>query len=254
VIGDDEWERYARQLVLPGVGPEGQARLAAARVLVVGLGGLGSPAAQYMAAAGVGRLTLVDNDAVEASNLPRQPLYGDADVGLPKAAAAAGRLRALNRGVEVVPLKAHLTAANAAEMVRSHYIVIDGTDTHAARYALAAGCRDVGVPMVHGAVRGLAGQAALFPPGGPCYRCLVPRPPPEADCGAQGVLGPVAGVIGSLQALLALAWLLELRRTPRCLLFDGLKGEVREVALARRDGCELCGGPAPAGAPPAQAD
>jgi len=254
VLSDDDWERYARQLALPGVGPGGQARLRTARVLVVGLGGLGSPAAQYLAAAGVGRLTLMDDDVVEASNLPRQPLYCEADVGQPKAVAAAGRLRRLNSGVEVVPLKARLTAANAAETVRSHYIVIDGTDTHAARYALAAGCRDAGVPMVHGAVRGFAGQAALFPPGGSCYRCLVPRPPPETDCGAQGVLGPVAGVMGSLQALMALAWLLELRRAPRCLLLDGLKGEVREVALTRRDGCELCGGAAPTGAPPAKAD
>ncbi len=245
VLPDSELRRYARHLALPGVGPQGQARLKAARVLVVGVGGLGCPAAQYLTAAGVGRLTLIDDDMVELSNLQRQPLYTEADVGQPKAEVAAARLRALNSAIRVEPLVERVTAANVLELARQHDLVLDGTDSLEARYLLADGCHLAEVPLVHAALRRFEGQVAVFPSGGPCYRCLFPRsPPPEAveDCATAGVLGAVPGLLGSLQALEALKWLLRIgSREARLLLLDGLAGTVQRVALAHRPDCLLCG-------------
>jgi molybdopterin/thiamine biosynthesis adenylyltransferase/rhodanese-related sulfurtransferase len=245
LLPDSELRRYARHLMLPGAGLEGQQRLKAARVLVVGMGGLGCPAAQYLAAAGVGRLTLVDDDSVELSNLQRQPLYTETDVGRPKAVVAAARLRALNTTIRVEPLVERVTAANVMELVRQHDLVLDGTDSLAARYLLADGCHLAGVPLIHAALRRFEGQVAVFPSGGPCYRCLFPRPPPPEvveNCATAGVLGAVPGVLGSLQALEVLKWLLRSSpREARLLLLDGLVGTVQRVALARRADCPLCG-------------
>ncbi|MDP6363954.1 MAG: molybdopterin-synthase adenylyltransferase MoeB [Candidatus Poseidoniia archaeon] len=245
MLPDSELRRYARHLMLPGAGLEGQQRLKAARVLVVGMGGLGCPAAQYLAAAGVGRLTLVDDDRVELSNLQRQPLYTEVDIGQPKAEVAATRLRALNSAIRVEPLVERVTAANVLELARQHDLVLDGTDSLSARYLLADGCHLVRVPLVHAALRRFEGQVALFPSGGPCYRCLFPRPPPPEvveDCATAGVLGAVPGLLGSLQALEALKWLLRIGpREARLLLLDGLAGTVQRVALAQRPDCPLCG-------------
>ena len=245
VLPDSELRRYARHLILPGAGLEGQQRLKAARVLVVGMGGLGCPAAQYLAVAGVGRLTLIDDDLVELSNLQRQPLYTEVDVDQPKAEVAAARLHALNSTIRVEPLVERITAANVLELARLHDLVLDGTDSLSARYLLADGCHLAGVPLVHAALRRFEGQVALFPSGGPCYRCLFPRPPPpEAveDCATAGVLGAVPGLLGSLQALEALKWLLHIgSREARLLLLDGLAGTVQRVALAQRVDCPLCG-------------
>ena len=245
LLPDNELRRYARHLVLPEVGPKGQIRLKAARVLVVGMGGLGCPAVQYLAAAGVGRLTLVDDDRVELTNLQRQPLYGEADLGRSKVEVAAARLRALNSTIRVEPLVERITAANVLELARLHDLVLDGTDSLSARYLLADGCHLAGVLLVHAALRRFEGQVALFPSGGPCYRCLFPRPPPpEAveDCATAGVLGAVPGLLGSLQALEALKWLLRIgSREARLLLLDGLAGTVQRVALAQRADCPLCG-------------
>ena len=245
VFTDSELRRYARHLALPEVGPQGQQRLKAARVLVVGMGGLGCPAAQYLAAAGVGRLTLVDDDLVELSNLQRQPLYTEDDVGRPKAEVAATRLRALNSAIRIEPLVELVSAANVLELTQQHDLVLDGTDSLEARYLLADGCYLTGVPLIHAALRRFEGQVVLFPSGGPCYRCLFPRPPPLEvieDCAMAGVLGAVPGLLGSLQALEALKWLLLIEpREPRLLLLDGLAGTIQPVALAQRHSCPLCG-------------
>ena len=242
---DAELRRYARHLALPEVGLEGQMRLKAARVLVIGMGGLGCPAAQYLAAAGIGQLTLADDDRVELTNLQRQPLYGEGDLGLPKAEVASTRLRALNSAIRIEALVERITASNVMELVQQHDLVLDGTDSLIARYLLADGCHLAGVPLVHGALRRFEGQVALFPPQGPCYRCLFPRPPPpEAidDCATAGVLGAVPGLLGSLQALEALKWLLGIGpRKGRLLLLDGLAGTIQPVALAQRHSCPLCG-------------
>ena len=232
---DAELRRYARHLALPEVGLEGQVRLKAARVLVIGMGGLGCPAAQYLAAAGIGQLTLADDDRVELTNLQRQPLYAEGDLGLPKAEVASTRLRALNSAIRIEALVERITASNVMELVQQHDLVLDGTDSLIARYLLADGCHLAGVPLVHGALRRFEGQVALFPPQGPCYRCLFPRPPPpEAidDCATAGVLGAVPGLLGSLQALEALKWLLGIGpRKGRLLLLDGLAGTIQPVAL-----------------------
>ena len=245
LLPDNELRRYARHLVLPEVGPKGQMRLKAARVLVVGMGGLGCPAVQYLVAAGVGRLTLVDDDKVELTNLQRQPLYGEADLGRSKVEVAAARLRALNSTIRVEALVERVTAANVVELAQQHDLVLDGTDSLVARYLLTDGCHLAGVPLVHGALRRFEGQVALFPPQGPCYRCLFPRPPPpEAveDCATAGVLGAVPGLLGSLQALEALKWLLGIGpREGRLLLLEGLAGTVQRVVLAQRPDCPLCG-------------
>ncbi len=242
---DAELRRYARHLALPEVGLEGQVQLKAARVLVIGMGGLGCPAAQYLAAAGIGQLTLADDDRVELTNLQRQPLYGEGDLGLPKAEVASTRLRALNSAIRIEALVERITASNVMELVQQHDLVLDGTDSLIARYLLADGCHLAGVPLVHGALRRFEGQVALFPPQGPCYRCLFPRPPPpEAidDCATAGVLGAVPGLLGSLQALEALKWLLGIGpRKGRLLLLDGLAGTIQPVALAQRHSCPLCG-------------
>lgn len=196
--------RWARQLALPEIGPAGQSRLAASRVLVVGAGGLGSPVALWLAAAGVGELTLVDPDRVEASNLHRQLLYAATDVGRPKVEAAAERIAGLGSGTRVVARAEALDAANADPLVAGHLVAVDATDRLAPRYALSDACVRAGVPMVHGAVARFEGRVTVLAArGAPCYRCLWPDPPPAGvvpSCAEQGVLGVVPGVVGLVQA------------------------------------------------------
>jgi adenylyltransferase/sulfurtransferase len=255
-LAPDEVDRYARQMLLPPVGAEGQRRLKGARVLVVGAGGLGSPVALYLAAAGVGTLGLVDDDRVDASNLHRQVLYGTADVGRPKLDAAARRLRDLNPHVRVEPHRARLTAANAAALVAGHDLVVDGTDNFAARYAVNDACVAAGVPNVYGSVHRFEGQVSVFAaPGGPCYRCLFPAPPPEgsvASCAEGGVLGVLPGLVGMLQAAEALKLLLGAGEplVGRLLVVDALAMRFLPVAVARDPGCAACGAGARAAAAP----
>ena len=243
VFSDAEVERYARHLVLREVGGPGQQRLKRARVLVVGAGGLGAPAALYLAAAGVGTLGLLDPDAVSLSNLQRQVLYATADVGAPKVDRAAERLRALNPEVDVEAHTLALTDANAAATVAGWDVVLDGTDDFVTRFAVNAACVRAGVPLVSGALGRWTGQVGVFA-GRPCWRCLVPEVPPEAEtCAAVGVVGALAGVIGSLMALEAVKLVAGAGEplTGRLLLYDGLQGESRTVRVGADPDCPVCG-------------
>ncbi len=239
--------RYARHLVLDGVGETGQEKLKAARVLIVGAGGLGSPAALYLAAAGVGTLGLVDFDVVDASNLQRQVLYGESDLGRPKLDAAAERLRDLNPHIAVVKHPERLTSENALEIIRDYDIVLDGTDNFPTRYLVNDACVLLGKRNVYGSILKFEGQVSVF--GGddaPCYRCLFRQPPPPdlvTSCAEGGVLGVLPGVIGSLQALEAIK-LITGAGEPligRLLLFDGLALRWRELKLRRNPECPACG-------------
>jgi adenylyltransferase/sulfurtransferase len=234
-------------LLIPEVGLAGQEKLAAARVLVVGAGGLGSPVLAYLAAAGVGRIGIVDDDEVDVTNLQRQILYATADVGKSKAATAAERLHALNPQIALDVLPVRLDAANAREIVRLYDVVVDGTDTFAARYLINDACVLEGKPDVYGSIFRFDGQVSVFgAPGGPCYRCLYPEPPPAElvpNCAEGGVLGVLAGMIGTWQASEALKLVLGIGSPliGRLMLVDALDARVREVRLARDPACPLCG-------------
>lgn len=199
-----ELARYQRHFSLAGFGPEAQAALKRSRVLVIGAGGLGCPILLYLAAAGVGRLTVIDDDTVDATNLQRQVLFTTDDVGRSKAGAAARRLRALNPLIEIVPIIARLTRANALDLIRAHDVVADGSDNFATRYLVNDACVLAGRPLVYGAIQGFEGQASVFNfNGGPTYRCLFPEPPEPGtvpNCSEAGVLGVLPGLIGTIQA------------------------------------------------------
>ncbi|MFN3521361.1 MAG: HesA/MoeB/ThiF family protein [Phenylobacterium sp.] len=242
-FSDAEVERYARHLVLREVGGPGQQKLKAARVLVVGAGGLGAPVSLYLAAAGVGTIILVDPDAVDASNLQRQVIYDEADLGRPKVEAAAERLGLLNPHVEVRGVRAALTERNARELVVEADLVLDGTDDFATRFAVNAACVAEGRPLVSGAIGRWTGQVGVFG-SAPCYRCLVPEIPPDAEtCSAVGVVGALAGVIGSMMALEAIKLITGAGEplAGRLLIFDGLSGETRTVRVGADPACEVCG-------------
>lgn len=246
-LSTEQLRRYARHLSLPEVGLAGQERLAAGSVLIVGMGGLGSPAALYLAAAGVGRLGLVDFDVVDRSNLQRQILYGEADVGRRKLEAAAERLRAVNPGVAIDLHDARVERSNAADLVAGYDVVVDGTDNFPSRYLVHDACYFGGKPYVYGSIFRFEGQASVFARGrGPCYRCLFPEPPPPGSvpsCAEAGVLGVLPGIIGSIQANEALKLLLGTGEPllGRLLLFDALAMRFRELALRRDALCPLCG-------------
>jgi len=239
--------RYARHLALPEVGLEGQARLKRARVLCVGAGGLGSPLALYLAAAGVGTLGLVDDDVVDPSNLQRQLLYGTGDIGRPKVDAAADRLADVNPHVEVVRHRTRLTSANALEILRDYDVVVDGTDNFPTRYLVNDACVLLGKPNVYGSVYRWEGQVSVFATsGGPCYRCLFREPPPPGlvpNCAEGGVMGVLPGIIGSLQAMETLKLILGVGQTlaGRLLIFDAMEMLWREVSLRRDPACPVCG-------------
>jgi molybdopterin/thiamine biosynthesis adenylyltransferase len=242
-FSDEEVERYARHLVLREIGGPGQQRLKAARVLIVGAGGLGAPAALYLAAAGVGELALVDPDTVALSNLQRQVLYGSDDQGRVKVEAAAERLAALNGGVRITPIAERLTAANALGLIRGFDLVLDGTDDFVTRFAVNAACVAEGVTLVSGAIGRWTGQVGVFA-GRPCYRCLVPEIPPDAEtCAAVGVVGALAGVIGSMMALEAVKLIAAAGAplTGRLLIYDALAGESRTVRIGADPQCPVCG-------------
>jgi molybdopterin/thiamine biosynthesis adenylyltransferase/rhodanese-related sulfurtransferase len=243
----DEIYRYARHLVLPDVGVEGQRRLKAGRVLCVGAGGLGSPLALYLAAAGVGTLGIVDFDVVDESNLQRQLLHGTADVGRSKLDSAIDRIRDVNPHVRVVPHAERLTSENALAILRDYDVVVDGTDNFPTRYLVNDACVLLGRPNVYGSVFRWEGQISVFAAkDGPCYRCLFREPPPPGlvpNCAEGGVLGALPGIIGTAQAMEALKLLLGVGQplVGRLLIFDALEMTWREVALRRNPGCPVCG-------------
>ncbi|MBL8111456.1 MAG: molybdopterin-synthase adenylyltransferase MoeB, partial [Acidobacteria bacterium] len=243
----EEVSRYSRHLLLSEVNIEGQKRLKAGRVLLVGAGGLGSPAALYLAAAGVGKIGLVDFDVVDESNLQRQILHDTRWVGRPKLDSARDRLQALNPYIEIVTFEERLTAENALRIFEGFDIVVDGTDNFATRYLTNDACFLLGKPNVYGSIFKFEGQASVFWPGkGPCYRCLYPSPPPAGlvpSCAEGGVLGVLPAVIGSLQATEAIKILLGAGRTltGRLLLYDALDLSFRELKLRRDPACPLCG-------------
>jgi molybdopterin/thiamine biosynthesis adenylyltransferase/rhodanese-related sulfurtransferase len=242
-----ELARYDRQVRLPEVGLDGQRRLRAASVLLVGAGGLGAPAALYLAAAGVGRIGLVDPDRVDASNLHRQVLYGTADVGRPKAEAAAERLRAMNPHVRVEPHTVALTPENALALVGAYDVVADGTDAFATRYLVNDACLLAGVPNVFASVSRFEGQASVFGArDGPCYRCLFEKPPPAGSvpsCAEGGVLGVLPGLLGMIQATEVTKLLLGLGDplVGRLLLVDALGMRFRTLDVAPDPDCPACG-------------
>jgi molybdopterin-synthase adenylyltransferase len=242
--------RYSRHLVLPDIGAAGQARLAAARVLVVGLGGLGSPAALYLAASGVGEMLLNDFDRIDATNLQRQILYGEADVGRPKTDAAADAIARINSSVRVVRVAERLQGDALVDAVAGCNVVLDGTDNFGTRFAVNAACVATRTPLVSGAALRFEGQLAVFRPdlGGPCYRCLYAESDElMEDCRNNGVLAPLVGVIGSTMAVEAVKVIVGIGgdSAGRVLLYDARTLRWREIALARDPHCPVCG-PAPA--------
>ena len=246
-LSSGELVRYSRHLLLPEVGVGGQERLAAARVLLVGAGGLGSPVALYLAAAGVGHLGLVDFDTVDLSNLQRQILHGTSDVGRPKLDSAVDRLADINPNVHVEPFPTRLTSANALEIIRDHDIVVDGTDNFQTRYLVNDACVILGKPNIYGSVIRFEGQASVFSSGdGPCYRCLFREPPPPGlvpTCAEGGVFGVLPGLIGVIQATETIKCILEAGDSlvGRLLLVDALRMRFREISLRRDPECRACG-------------
>ena len=247
-FNNDEARRYSRHLSLPEVGLEGQRKICSASVLCIGAGGLGSPIAMYLAAAGIGRLGIVDFDTVDLSNLQRQILHGTPDVGRRKTESAADALHRLNPNVQIALHDTRLTRGNALDIIRLYDIVVDGTDNFPTRYLANDACVLLRKPNVYGSIFRFEGQASVFAPhlGGPCYRCLYPEPPPPGtvpSCAEGGVLGALPGVIGLIQAIETLKLILGKGTSllSRLLLFDALQMHFRELKLRRDPQCPLCG-------------
>lgn len=245
---DEEIERYARHLVLKEIGGPGQQRLRAASALIVGAGGLGGPAALYLAAAGVGTITLIDPDTVSLDNLQRQIQFATGDVGQPKAAIAAQGLARLNPLVNVRAVQAELTPENAAAILAGSDVVLDGCDNFETRFAVNAACHHLGKPLISGAVGRWTGQVAVFTSGlskgTPCYQCFVPAIPPDAEtCERVGVVGALTGIIGSMMALEAIKWITGAGDplSGRLLMYDGLAGTGRTLTLHHDPACPVCG-------------
>lgn len=242
-----ELQRYSRHLSLPDVGRSGQEKLKAARVLIVGAGGLGSPTALYLAAAGVGTLGLVDFDVVDVTNLQRQILHGTRDVGRPKLDSAHDRLADVNPHVQLNLHATRLTSANALEILGQYDLVVDGTDNFATRYLTNDACVLLGIPNVYGSIFRFDGQASVFAtPDGPCYRCLYPTPPPPGSvpsCAEGGVLGVLPGLVGTIQATEAIKLILGVGESlaGRLLLVDAMTMQFRTFAISRDPACPACG-------------
>jgi adenylyltransferase/sulfurtransferase len=240
--------RYARHIILPKIGGEGQKKLLGAKVLVIGAGGLGSPAAMYLAAAGVGTVGLLDFDRVDLTNLQRQLLHDTSDVGRPKVESGKERLADLNPDVEVVTHDVALTSENAFEILEAYDVIVDGTDNFPVRYLVNDATQMLGKPLVYGSIYQFEGQATVFLPGQetPCYRCLFPEPPPPGavpSCAEAGVFGVLPGIIGSIQAVEAIKLVTGVGETleGRLLLFDALEMDFRSVKLRWDPDCPVCG-------------
>ena len=246
LIGD-EVKRYSRHLILPEVGMEGQKKLKAARVLCIGAGGLGSPVAMYLAAAGVGTIGIVDFDVVDFSNLQRQILHGTPDVGRPKLQSAVDRLHALNPNVKVESYETALTSQNALQLFEGYDVIVDGTDNFPTRYLVNDACVLLGIPNAYGSIFRFEGQASVFAAAdGPCYRCLYPEPPPPGlvpSCAEGGVLGVLPGIVGCIQANETLKLILGIGEplVGRFLVFDSLRMKFRELKLRKDPECPVCG-------------
>jgi len=244
-LTDEQRRRYARNILLPEIGERGQQRLLDAKVLVVGAGGLGSAAAFYLAAAGVGAIGMADSDAVELSNLQRQILYRTRDLGRAKTESAAERLRDLNPDVRVIQHAQRLTADSILGVIEGHNFVVDATDNIASRYLISDACVLAGKGLAHAAVMGFEGQATtIVPRQGPCYRCLYPEPLGTVSSPQQpGILGAVAGMLGAVQAVETIKWIVGAGEllVGRLLVIDALGGGVREIPFSRNPACALCG-------------
>ena len=245
---EDEVVRYARHIILPQIGGEGQRKLLDASVLCVGAGGLGSPIAMYLAAAGVGRIGIVDFDRVDLTNLQRQIAHGTSDVGRPKVGSAADTLRELNPGVEVVPHDVVLTSENAFEVLGPYDIVVDGSDNFPVRYLVNDATQMLGKPLVYGSIYQFEGQATVFLPGreSPCYRCLFPQPPPPGsvpNCAEAGVFGVLPGIVGCIQATEAIKLITGIGNplVGRLLVFDALEMDFQTVKIRWDRDCPVCG-------------
>lgn len=246
-LSKEEVLRYSRHLIMPEVGMEGQLNLKQARVLCVGTGGLGAPLGLYLAAAGVGHLGLIDFDVVDTTNLQRQVLFGNGDVGRPKIEVAASRLRDLNPDIQIDTFETHLTSENALDILKDYDIIVDGTDNFPTRYLVNDACVLLGKPNVYGSIFRFEGQITIFGyPDGPCYRCLYPEPPPPGlvpSCAEGGVLGVLPGIVGTIQAAETLKLIIG-KGEPlvgRLLLFDALAMRFRELKIRRNPECPVCG-------------
>ena len=246
-LSREELRRYGRHLIMPEVGLEGQKKLKASKVLLIGAGGLGSPLALYLAAAGVGRIGIVDFDIVDSTNLQRQVLHSSDDVGKPKLNSAKARIQAINPHVEVRTYETQLTSENALEILKGYDVVADGTDNFPTRYLVNDACVLLGIPNVYGSIFRFEGQASVFSTlDGPCYRCLYPEPPPPGlvpSCAEGGVLGVLPGIVGTIQANETIKLLLGIGKSlaGRLLLFDALALEFREMKLRKNPDCPVCG-------------
>lgn len=247
-FSDDEIERYARHLVLREVGGPGQQKLKSAHVLMVGAGGLGAPALLYLAAAGIGKITVIDDDAVSLSNLQRQVIFETDQIGLPKTAAAAQRLFALNPNVEVHAIGEALTSRNAQEVMNGTDLVLDGTDSFESRRLINATACKLGIPLVSAAMSQWEGQITVYDPAqnAPCFNCIFPTDPAPGtapSCAEAGIMGALAGVMGSMMATEAIKVITGAGASLRgqMLIYDALWGESRKFEVTRRDGCEVCG-------------
>ena len=242
----DQIRRYQRQIIMPEVGSTGQRKLLDASVLLVGAGGLGSPAALYLTAAGIGKIGIIDFDVVDASNLHRQILHGHSDIGRPKVDSAADRLREINPDVDLVTYNEPLISHNAFDVIRPYDVVVNGTDNFPVRYLVNDACYMLKKPLVDGMIFRFEGQATVFQPGSGCYRCLFPSPPPPGavpSCAEAGVLGVLPGIIGSIEAVEAIKLILGegTSLVNRLLIFDSLPMEFRQVKIRRDPSCPLCG-------------
>jgi molybdopterin/thiamine biosynthesis adenylyltransferase/rhodanese-related sulfurtransferase len=247
-LNNEEIRRYSRHLILPEVGLSGQKKIRSTSVLCIGAGGLGSPIAMYLAAAGIGKLGILDFDAVDFSNLQRQIIHGTEDVGRPKIESARDTLKCINPNVEVILHNTRISSENALELIRPYDIVVDGTDNFPTRYLTNDACVLLRKPNVYGSIFRFEGQASVFAPhlGGPCYRCLYPEPPPPGmvpSCAEGGVLGVLPGIVGTIQAteILKLALGKGSSLIGRLLLFNALEMRFRELKLRRDPQCPLCG-------------
>jgi adenylyltransferase/sulfurtransferase len=246
-LANDEIGRYSRHLLLPEVGLEGQKRLKAARVLIVGTGGLGAPLSLYLAAAGIGKLGIVDFDFVEESNLQRQVIHSTKDVGRPKVASAKDRIKGINPGCDVAAYNVMLNSENALDIMKDYDVVADGTDNYQTRYLVNDACVLLGIPNVYGSIFQFEGQASVFyAKEGPCYRCLYPEPPPPGlvpSCAEGGVVGALPGIVGAIQANEVIKLIVggADSLTGRLLLFDAWKMKFRELKLDKDPHCPVCG-------------
>ena len=246
-LSKEEIARYSRHLIMPEVGMEGQLKLARAQVLMIGAGGLGAPLGLYLAAAGVGRLGIVDFDVVDFTNLQRQITFSTSDVGRPKIEAAKERIAGLNQGIRIDTYETRLTSDNALDLFRDYDIIVDGTDNFPTRYLVNDACVLLGKPNVYGSIFRFEGQATVFNyPAGPCYRCLYPEPPPPGlvpSCAEGGVLGVLPGIVGAIQAMETIKLILGTGEplAGRLLLFDALAMRFRELRLRKNPACPICG-------------